>query len=70
MLVAVSACSAALINVITATSRKNKLGIKIKSKDSIREESCNEALDFTDDIMNDLFLTKNKGGLPPIIFEK
>lgn len=55
---AVSACSAALINVITAASRKNKLGIigiKIKSKDSIREEFCNEALDFTDDIMNDLF---------------
>lgn len=55
---AASACSAALINVITAASRKNKLGIigiKIKSKDSIREEFCNEALNFTDTIMNDLF---------------
>lgn len=55
---AASACSAALINLITAASRKNKLGvigIKIKSKDSIREEFCNEALDFTDNIMNDLF---------------
>ena len=46
-----------LINLITAASRKNKLGvigIKIKSKDSIRE-FCEEALDFTDDIMNNLF---------------
>ena len=31
------------------------LELGIKSKDSIREEFCNEALDFTDDIMNDLF---------------
>ena len=55
---AASACYAALINLVSAAVRKNKLGvigIKIKSKDSIREEFCNEALDFTDDIMNDLF---------------
>lgn len=49
------------INYFVLESKYNEIvlnesiGIKIKSKDSIREEFCNEALNFTDTIMNDLF---------------
>lgn len=48
---------AGLLNLGGAATRKSREGliqVKVKSKDSI-SESCNRALDISDDIMDDLF---------------
>lgn len=55
---AYGAAEAALLNLIKGAINKKKAGfihLQIKSKDSIMKEFCDESLEFTDNIMNDLF---------------